>query len=112
MYAMPQQHHQIEPSKKRRIKNALQALKREATLSQPRAAAIFNVPRKALSDQCAGQPLGADCEPRSMNLTKLGKSVIINHIFELVARGFPPRPAAVADMANYFSRRAIWAILA
>jgi hypothetical protein len=26
--------------------------------------------------------------------------VIVEHILELVARGFPPRLAAVADMAN------------
>ena len=36
----------------------------------------------------------------SRNLTNTEKQVIVEHILELVARGFPPRLAAVADMAN------------
>jgi hypothetical protein len=36
----------------------------------------------------------------SRNLTNTKEQVIIKHILELVARGFPPRLAAVADIAN------------
>ena len=36
-----------------------------------------------------------------MNLTKLEEEVVVKHILELVTRGFPPRLAAVADMANF-----------
>ena len=36
----------------------------------------------------------------SRNLTNTEKQVIVEHILELVARGFPLRLAAVADMAN------------
>jgi hypothetical protein len=35
-----------------------------------------------------------------MNLTKLKEDVIIKHILKLVARGFPPKLAAVANIAN------------
>jgi hypothetical protein len=35
-----------------------------------------------------------------MNLTKLEEDVVVEHILELVARGFPPKLAAVADMAD------------
>jgi uncharacterized protein YoaH (UPF0181 family) len=34
------------------------------------------------------------------NLTATKEQVIVEHILKLVARGFPPRLAAVADMAN------------
>jgi hypothetical protein len=35
-----------------------------------------------------------------MNLTKTEEDVLVEHILDLVTRGFPPRLAAVADMAN------------
>ena len=35
-----------------------------------------------------------------MNLTKLEEDVVAEHIIDLVDRGFPPRLAEVADMAN------------
>ena len=60
MYAMPQQQYQIEPSIERQIQNALQALKQDATLSQRRAAAIYNVAQSSLSRRRAGQTLQAD----------------------------------------------------
>lgn len=56
IHAMPQQRYQIEPSNERRIQNALQALKQDGTLSQQRAAIIYNVAREMLSDRCAGRP--------------------------------------------------------
>jgi hypothetical protein len=97
---MPQQQQQIESSKERQIQDALKALEQDATLSQRRAAAMFNVPQKTLSDRRAGRPSRADCEPNSMNLTRTEEDVLAEHILDLVTRGFPPRLAAVADMAN------------
>jgi len=38
--------------------------------------------------------------PNSRSLTNTEEQVIVDHILELDARGFPPRLAAVADMAN------------
>ena len=36
----------------------------------------------------------------SRNLTATEEQVIVKHILKLVARGFPPRLAAIADIAN------------
>jgi hypothetical protein len=38
--------------------------------------------------------------PNSSNLTKLEEDVVAEHIIDLVERGFPPRLAEVADIAN------------
>ncbi|EFQ90857.1 hypothetical protein PTT_12453 [Pyrenophora teres f. teres 0-1] len=97
---MPQQQHQIEPSNERQIQTALRALEEDATLSLRRAAAIYNVSRTTLSYRRAGRPSQADCWPKSMNLTKTEEGVVVEHILELITRGFPPRLAAVADIAN------------
>jgi hypothetical protein len=100
MCAMPQQQHQMEPSNERQIQTALQALKEDATLSLRRAAAIYNVSRTTLSYRRAGRLSQGDCWPKSMNLTKTEEEVVVEHILELITRGFPPRLAAVADIAN------------
>jgi hypothetical protein len=52
---MPQQQQHLGPSNERQVQIALQALDQGATLSLRRAAAIYNVPRKTLSDQRAGR---------------------------------------------------------
>jgi hypothetical protein len=65
-----------------------------------RAAAIYNVSHITLSDRCAGKPSRADTIPNSRNLTKPEEDVIIEHVLDLIERGFPPRLADIADMAN------------
>ena len=97
---MPHQQHQMEPSNERQIQNALQALKADATLSLQRAAVVYCVPRTTVTDRRAGKPSRADSTPKSRNLDNYEERVIVEHILELAARGFPPRLAAVADMAN------------
>ena len=97
---MPPQQRQLDAFKESQIHLALQSIKRDATISQRRAAAIYRVPRKTMGDQQAGRPLRADSTPISRNLDNNEEKVIVQHILELVARGFPPRLAAVADMAN------------
>ena len=97
---MPHQPHQIEPSKEARIQTALQAIKQDATLSLRRAAATYNVSYTTLYHQRAGRPSQADRRPTTISLDKTKEEVIIQHILDLVERGFPPRLADVADMAN------------
>ena len=65
-----------------------------------RAAAIYNVSPATLGHRRAGRPLQADCWPKLINLTKTEEGVVIKYILELISRGFPPRLAAVANMAN------------
>jgi hypothetical protein len=97
---MSQQQQQIQPSNERQIQLALQAIKGDVSLSQRRAAAIYNVPRRTLGDRRAGRPSRADTMPNSSSLTKLEEDVVSEHIIDLIDRGFPPRLAEVADMAN------------
>jgi hypothetical protein len=97
---MSQQQQHLGPSNERQIQIALQALDQGATLSLQRAAAIYNVPQKTLSDRRAGRSSQADRWPKSRNLEKTEEDVLVKHILDLVTRGFPPRLAAVADMAN------------
>jgi hypothetical protein len=97
---MSQQQQQLEPSRECQIQLALQALKQDANLSERRAAAIFNVPRTTLGDRRAGRTSQANRRPKTMNLTKLEEKVVVEHILDLDLRGFPPRLADVADMAN------------
>jgi hypothetical protein len=35
-----------------------------------------------------------------INLTKTEEEVVVKHILKLITRGFPPRLAAVANIAN------------
>ena len=97
---MPLQQQKSDASNERQILLALQALQQDATLSQRRAAAIYRVPQKTLSDRRAGRPSRADSMPKSRSLTTTEEQVIVGYILELDARGFSPRLAAIADMAN------------
>jgi hypothetical protein len=82
------------------MQTALQALKQDATLSLQRAAAIYNVSQTTLSYQRARRPSQADYRPKSINLTKTKEGVVVKYILKLISRRFPPRLAAVADIAN------------
>jgi hypothetical protein len=65
-----------------------------------RAAALYSVSRATLSDQRAGRTPRADFTPKTRKLNEIEEEVIVKHILDLVERGFPPRLAAIADMAN------------
>jgi hypothetical protein len=97
---MPPQQPQFNALKERQIQLALQALKQDAKLSVRRAAAIYSASETTLRARRAGQPSRADTMANSRNLTNDEEQVIVTHILELVARGEPPRLAAVTDMAN------------
>ena len=97
---MPQPQHNINALKEAQVQLALQALKNDATLSQRRAAAIYKVPQSTLSTRRAGRPSRADTMPNSRGLDNNEERVIVDHILELDARGFGPRLADVAAMAN------------
>src|SRR4051812_7680502 len=53
-----------------------------------------------ISDRRARKTPRRDCMPNRMKLTKAEEQVLIKHILELDARGFPPTLAAVKDMAD------------
>jgi hypothetical protein len=97
---MSQQRNNLPASKEARLQLALQAIQCDATLSQKRAATIYNVSRKTLGRKRTGTPLRSDCTPNSMILLKTEEDVIVQYIHDLVVRGNPPRLAAVKDMAG------------
>ena len=97
---MPPQQRQLDASKEAQIHLAIQALKQDPNLSLRRAAAIYKIPQSTLSDQRAGRPSRANSTANSRSLDNNKEQVIVDHILELVARGFPPRLADVATMAN------------
>ncbi|USP79293.1 putative transposase [Curvularia clavata] len=90
----------LQPSSECQIQLALQALKQDANLSERRAAALYNVSRTTLRQRRDGRDSQADRRPKTMNLTKLEEEVVVEHILDLGSRGFPPRLADVANMAN------------
>jgi transcriptional regulator with XRE-family HTH domain len=97
---MSQQHNDLPASKEARLQLALQAIQRDATLTQRRAAAIYNVSQSTLSDRRAGKTFRPDCTPNSMKLLKTEEDVIVEHILDLDARGWPPQLTAVKEMAD------------
>ena len=90
LYLMWQQQHHLKALKEGQIQLALQALKQDATISQRRAAAIYSVPRRTLTDRRAGRPSRADSTPKSRKLDDNEEEVIVEYILELDARGFAP----------------------
>jgi hypothetical protein len=97
---MPSQLHQSDASKEAQVQLALQAPQQDPKLSVLRAVAIYRVPETTLRNRRAGRPSRADTMANSRNLSNTEEQVIFEHILELVARGFPPRLADVATMAN------------
>jgi hypothetical protein len=97
---MPRQQRQLDASKERQVNLAIEALKQDPKLSQRRAAAIYRVPQKTISDRRAGRPSRADSIANSLALDDNEEQVIVEHILYLDERGFPPRLSDVADMAN------------
>jgi DNA-binding transcriptional regulator YiaG len=75
--AMAQQQRKRPELQEARIQLALQAIKQDATLSQRRAAAIYNVSQTTLSDRRAGKQFRRDCAPNSANLRLIEEEVIV-----------------------------------
>jgi hypothetical protein len=100
IFATSQQRNNLPALKEARLQLALQAINRDATLSERRAAAIYNVSRITLRRRRAGIPLRSDCTPNSMNLLKTEEDIIVQHTLDLDARGFAPRYAAIKDIAD------------
>jgi predicted transcriptional regulator len=97
---MPQRNNVQKPLNEPQIQLALQALKRDANLSQRRAAAIYNVPQSTLSKRLAGAQPQRDYKPKSMKLLLTEEETVVQHVLNLNTRRFPPRLAAVKDLAD------------
>jgi hypothetical protein len=79
---------------------AIEALKQDPKLSQQRAAAIYRVPQKTISNRRAGRPSRANSIANSRALDNNKEQVIVKYILYLVKQGFPPYLLAIANIAN------------
>src|SRR4051794_30725888 len=87
-------------SKESKIILAIEAIERDENLSRRKAAAIYDVPETTLRDRMNGRPPKNESRPKSQKLTMVEEEVVVQHVLDLDARGFPPRLAGVEDMAN------------
>ena len=97
---MPQRKNAKKHLNEADIQLAVQAIKRDTAVSQRRAAKIYRVPQKTLSDRLAGASPRRDCTPNSMKLTGTEELVIVQHLIKLDEREYPPQLTNVEDMAN------------
>ena len=97
---MPQRNNTRESLNEDQIQLAIKAIQQDATLTHRRAAAIYNVSKSTLSSRLAGTRPRRDCKPKSMKLLLTEEETTIQHVLDLVVRGFPPRLDAVRDMAD------------
>jgi DNA-binding Lrp family transcriptional regulator len=74
---MPQHDNVQLASKEARIELALQAIQQNATITQRRAASIYNVSQKTLSRRLAGTSSRRSCTPNSKNLSKTEEEVVV-----------------------------------
>jgi hypothetical protein len=87
-------------SREDRLVLALQALKSDASLSQRRAADIYNVHESTLRNRRARTASRRDIQPNRSRLQKHKQETVIQYIRKLDARGFAPTINYVQHMAN------------
>ena len=83
-----------------RIILAVQAIKHDASISQRRAAAIYNVSESTLRTRRAGTASRRDTYANSSRLQRHEEETVVQCIRKLDARGFAPTLSYVREMAN------------
>jgi hypothetical protein len=89
-----------QQSKEANIIMAIQAMKRDPTLSSQRAATIYAVPETTLRRRTKGQPARREIRNGMLKLTSTEEESLVRYIIDLDSRGFGPRIDHVRDMAN------------
>jgi hypothetical protein len=87
-------------SRAERITLAIEAIKSNASLSQRRAAAVYNVPETTLRRQRAKPASERVTYPNSSRLQRHEEDTIVQYIRKLDERGFAPTLSYVQEMAN------------
>jgi hypothetical protein len=87
-------------SRQDRVILAIQAINSDASLSQQRAAALYDVPQSTLSTRRAKTTARQDTHHGRSKLKRLEEEVIVQRIRKLDARGFAPTLSYVREMAN------------
>jgi hypothetical protein len=83
-----------------RIILALEAMRSDALLSERRAAEIYQINRRTLSNRRAGMTSRRDTHPNLSKLTKPEEESLVLRIKDLSLRGFAPSLAEVRSMAD------------
>jgi hypothetical protein len=91
---MPQQNNET------RINLAIQALQRQPKSSVRAIAKTYEVDHRRLGERLRGIPPRRVISANSRKMTDLEEKVLVEHILDLAAKGFPPRLCVVEDMAN------------
>ena len=79
---------------------AIQALKNDPKLKVYTASKIYKVDHCKLGERLRGVPPQRAILANSRKMTDLEETVLVEHILDLAAKGFPPRLCVVEDMAN------------
>ena len=87
---MPQQPNVPTSLDEARVILAIQAIKKDASLLERRAARLYKVNLLTLQRRLNGIAARRDCEANSKKLTPLEEEVIIKHILDIDARGYLP----------------------
>ncbi|KFY73667.1 hypothetical protein V499_06259 [Pseudogymnoascus sp. VKM F-103] len=84
----------------RELTLAIQAIQRDPTLRLYAVAKTYSVDHRKLARRLHGMQPRRDIIANSRKLSNLEESVLVQHILNLAAKGFPPRMSIVEDMAN------------
>jgi hypothetical protein len=74
----------------------------DASSSQRRTAALYNVPQSTISNRHTGPPCQRNNYPESSALTKPGRNALLMRIKGLFLRRHTSTYAEVCDMADHF----------
>jgi hypothetical protein len=78
----------------------VQAIHSDPKFSIRKAASIYNNLYTTLHYRLQGIMTRRDCTPKSRALIKTKKETILEYVFDLDSRGFPPAISQIEDMAN------------
>lgn len=84
----------------RQLNLAIKARQQSPKLSLRAIARVYSVDHRRLGDGLRGVQPRRDSLVKSKKLTNLEEAMLIQHILDLCAKGFPPRLSVVGAMAD------------
>src|SRR6266699_5162012 len=87
-------------SNKRQLQLVLQTFERDPQFSINKAIRFYNIFCPTLSDRINGRSICVDIISNLRKLTALKEKVIVQEVYDLDSRGFPPRICDMEDIAN------------
>ncbi len=87
-------------SNKSQLQLALQVFEKDPQLSINKAIRFYNIPCITLSTRIKGRSIYTNVITNSRKLTVLKEEVVIQEVFDLDSRRFPPRIYDIKDIVN------------